>query len=337
MMAERVANRLPIVDLGGEHASKAARLAAAAALDKAYRELGFCYVSNTGVDPALVAATFEASRRFHAMPDEAKHALAINAWHRGYIAPASSTIRSSSVAEVKRANLSDSFMVMHEVSPDDPRYGQPLQGPNQWPTQLPGFKPTVEAYRSAMTALALRLTRILALGLGLDEQHLDPYFEQPTVWLRLLHYPPQPAAAADDQYGAAPHTDYGFITILAQDGVGGLEVRTRSGEWLAAPPMADTFVVNVADMLARWSNDRWTSTPHRVRNRSPRDRFSIPFFWDTSMDSRIECLPSCRVPGETPRYEPVVFGDYVLDRLNRNYAYRHAGGVEDPGTGLGRE
>ena len=213
-------------------------------------------------------------------------------------------------------------MAMHEVDPDDDAFGRPLQGPNQWPGNLPGFREAVTAYQAAMSGLARRFNRLLALGLDLPETFFDPHFERPTTWLRLMHYPPEPPGTPSDQYGAAPHTDYGFVTFLAQDGRGGLEVRARDGDWIAAPPLAGTFVVNVADMLARWSNDRWTSTPHRVRNTSGRPRYSVPFFWDTDLESEIACLPTCRGPDNPPRYEPVRYGDYVLERLDRNYAYR---------------
>ena len=172
---------------------------------------------------------FDASRRFHALPAIAKQAIAINEFHRGYIAPKSSVIRSSSVARVTRPNASESFMAMHEVDPGDEAFGRPLQGPNQWPADLPGFREAVTAYREAMGAFARRFNRLLALALDLPEKFFDPHFERPTVWLRLMFYPPEPPGTPDDQYGAAPHTDYGFITFLAQDGLGGLEVRARDG------------------------------------------------------------------------------------------------------------
>lgn len=316
---------LPVIDLGGLEPASPPASAVAAALDDAFRRIGFCYIAGAGVDPALVEAVFDSSRRFHALPAEAKQAIAINRFHRGYIAPKSSIIRSSSVARVTRPNLSESFMAMHEVDPGDDAFGRPLQGPNQWPDDLPGFREAVTAYQSAMSRLARRFNRLLALAFGLPETFFDPHFERPTTWLRLVRYPPEPPGAPPDQYGAAPHTDYGFITFLAQDGLGGLEVRTRDGDWIAAPPLAGAFVVNVADMLARWSNDRWTSTPHRVRNTSGRDRYSVPFFWDTDMESGIACLPTCYGPDDPPRYEPVRYGDYVLERLDRNYAYRGRG------------
>ena len=141
--------------------------------------------------------------------------------------------------------------------------------------------------------------------------------------MRLLRYPPHPAAANDGQFSSAPHTDYGIITLLAQDASGGLQVRRRDGVWIDAAPLPGTFVLNVADMLARWTNDRFVSTPHRVVNdRTGRDRFSLPFFFDTDMDAVIECLPTCAGPGNPPRYEPVRYGDYLMDRLNKNYDYR---------------
>ena len=200
------------------------------------------------------------------------------------------------MAKVTKPNDSKSFMLMHEVAPDDPRYGRPLDGPNLWP-DLPGFREPVVAYERAMHDFCLRLLRPLALALGLPRDWFLPFFEQPTTFLRLLHYPPQAKDAPDDAFGSAPHTDYGFITILSQDTSGGLEVRRRDGTWLAAPPIPGTWVVNVADMLSRWTNGRWQSTPHRVKNLSGGDRYSCPYFFDMSMDSTVEVLPTCQGPG----------------------------------------
>jgi isopenicillin N synthase-like dioxygenase len=127
----------------------------------------------------------------------------------------------------------------------------------------------------------------------------------PTTFLRLSHYPPQAANAPEDASGSAPHTDHGFITISAQDGVGGLEVRNRDGDWIAAPLIPGTFVVNVADMLARWTNDRWRSTPHRVKNLSGVDRYSCPYFFDMDLECIVACLDSCHGADKPPRYDPL--------------------------------
>ena len=319
-----MATSIPAIDVDGADLASPRVPEIARAIDDAFRRTGFCYVTHTGIEAKLTEAVFDASRRFHALGDDAKREVAINAFHRGYIAPKSSLIRTSSVARVTRPNLSESFMAMHEVAPEDPAFGKPLQGPNQWPDGLPGFREAVTAYQSAMTDFARRFTRLLALALGLPATYLDPHFARPTSWLRLIRYPPEPPDTPADQYGAAPHTDHGFITFLVQDEHDGLEVRVRDGEWTPAPPVPETFVVNVADMLARWSNDRWLSTPHRVRNRSGRDRFSVPFFWDMDMESEVECLPTCCGRDNPPRHEPVRYADYVLERLDRNYAYRQA-------------
>ncbi len=316
LAADRV-SELPVIDISGLGTS-AGEAAIAARLDDAFSHTGFCYFSHTGVDPAKLDRVFAASRAFHALPDAAKRAVAINAFHRGYMAPKTSVIVTSSVANVTRPNISESFMVMHEVAPDDPRLGEPLQGPNQWPAELPELREAALAYDAEMHGFCQRLLRPLALALGLPADWMAPFFARPTTFLRLLHYPPQPPDAPDDEFGSAPHTDYGVITVLAQDDSGGLQVRASNGTWLAAPPIPGTFVVNVADMLARWTNGRWQSTPHRVRNLSGRDRYSCPYFFDMDMDSVVAC-----VPGSGPaKFPPVRYGDYLMERLDKNYAYR---------------
>ena len=314
---------LPIIDISAADA--------APALGRALEEIGFAYVAGHGVPRSVIDGAFAASRAFHASSLAQKQSLAINAWHRGYMGLATSTVVTSSVAKVTRPNLSESLMIMHEPAPDE--IGEPLQGPNQWPDWLPGFRPAIQTYRQAAERVSRTVIRLIATALCLPETALDRHFDRPTSFLRLLHYPPHPVDASDDQFGAAPHTDYGIITLLAQDDSGGLQVRRRDtaggdGGWIDAAPLPGTFVLNVADMLVRWTNDRFVSTPHRVVNRSGGDRYSLPFFFDTAMDSVIECLPTCTGPGNPPRYEKVRYGDYLMDRLNRNYDYRKSEAAE---------
>ena len=305
---------LPVLSFAGA----AAESVLAQQIDQAFRETGFCYIRDIGVDQTLVDGVFNASRRFHALPRAAKDAIAMNRYHRGYMAPKSSVLETSTVASVTKPNDSESFLLMHDVARDDPRFGRPLDGPNQWP-DLAGFRSAVEAYDRAMHEFCLRFLRPLALALALPVDWFLPYFQQPTTFLRLLHYPPQAANADDDAFGSAPHTDYGFVTVLAQDDRGGLEVRRRDGTWLPAQPIPGAWVVNVADMLARWTNGRWQSTPHRVKNLSGTDRYSCPYFFDMAMDSVVGIVPSCDGPDAMP---PVRYGDYLMERLDRNYAYR---------------
>jgi isopenicillin N synthase-like dioxygenase len=316
-----VSTQLPIIDLAGGLTDRARDAELARAMDDAFRGMGFCYLVNTGVPQALMDRIFAASKSFHALSSERKAAIKMNDFHRGYMAPKTSLIATSSVAKVTRPNYSESFMLMHEVREDDPRFGSPLNGPNQWPADMPQFRADVEAYDAALRTFCTELLRIITLALNMPAGSLDKYFTQPTTFLRLLHYPPQPV---DDEsaFGSAPHTDYGFITILLQDMSGGLAVRRTDGTWLEATPIPGSFVVNVADMLARWTNGRWQSTPHQVRNHSGGDRYSCPYFFDPNMDAVIAALPSCVGPDYPPRHPPVRYGDYLLDRLNRNYDYR---------------
>jgi isopenicillin N synthase-like dioxygenase len=316
---------IPVVSIGShfDAADPAAR-ARAAELRRALESIGFAYIVDHGLPPALLDNAFAASRKFHAATPEQKASLKINEFHRGYMGYATSTIVTSSVAKVTKPNLSESLMLMHDLPPDDPEVVArlPLQGPNQWPDWMPGFRPTIETYIKSVDTVARRLVRMIATGLDLPETFLDRFFERPTTFLRLLHYPPQPLTSPDDQFGSAPHTDYGIITVLAQDSSGGLQVKPRGRDWIDAPPIPGSFVLNVADMLARWTNDRFVSTPHRVINKKPGDRYSLPYFFDTDMNAIIECLPTCTGPGNPPKYAKVRYGDYLMERLNKNYGYR---------------
>ncbi len=308
---------IPIIDVSGLENGSADRPLLAETFRDALRDVGFAYIAGHGVPGEVTEGLRDQAKRFFDLPDEVKQAIAINEWHRGYMAPNSSTIVTSSVAEVTKPNQSESFLALHDVDPCDPAYGAPLQGPNQWPAELPSFRRAAEYYATAVEGLARRLMPVLALALGLKEDYFNAYFEQPTTFLRLLHYPPQPVE--EGLFGSAPHTDYGFITLLAQDDVGGLEVRNKAGEWVAAPPIPDTFVMNVGDILARWSGGLFASTPHRVINTSGRERYSQPFFFDPSMDAVITPAVDHGAP-----FEPVRYGDYLMERIDKNYTHRVA-------------
>jgi len=318
-------SHIPILDVSGLYTGNPADARAVAETLRGYLEtVGFLYVSGHRVPREDVEAVRSMSRAFFALPDEQKLKLKIDKNFRGYLPFNGSTIVTSSVAKVSKPNQSESIFFMHEVAADDPDAlaGKPLQGPNQWPSEaeLPGFHATIDRYVAEMSALARELVGAISISLGLPPESMDRYFEKPTTFLRLLHYPTQPEEAG--LFGSAPHTDYGYITLLAQDDVGGLEVKNKAGDWIPAPPIPDTFVMNVGDILARWSNDLFVSTPHRVINRSGRERYSQPFFFDPSMDETIEALPPCVPAGTQPKYEPVVYRDYLMERIDKNYHYR---------------
>lgn len=315
---------IPVVDLSVLDDDTAGRAAVGDAVLSAYGQVGFAYLTGHGIEPDLLDAVFAASAAFHALPLEQKMAIELDERHRGYIPIAVSTDRTSTLAEVTKPNQSASFMMMRNDTADSAEVaaGTYLAGPNRWP-KLAGFRAAVEAYHEAMCRLGRRIVGVLAELLGDSGGVLDAGFATPTTWLRLLHYPPVAAAADPDVYGSAPHRDFGCITILAQDDIGGLQVRDVDGAWIDVPPRTGAFVMNVGDMLHRWSNGRLLSTPHRVINRTGRERYSVPFFFDPHMSTVIEPLSSCVDASNPAHFEPIEFGTFVRTQLEASYDTHH--------------
>ena len=286
----------------------------------AYSELGFGMIINHGIDPSWSRALFQASRDFHALPLAQKMSLSLNENHRGYIPIDTSTDVNSTLARVRKPNQSESFMIMREDSPDSlpVTSGAYLAGPNQWP-DLAGFRETVERYIEAVQFVAQRLITISAAAIGVNAEQLQPLFNPATIWLRLLHYPPSPAHSPDDLYGSAPHTDFGALTLLAQDDVGGLQVLAPDGRWLDVPPTPGALVVNVGDMLQRISNGILKSTPHRVINTSGRERYSCVFFYDPFVNTTIIPHPQCVASHPPVQFDALHYGDFLRSELQAAY------------------
>ena len=162
----------------------------------------------------------------------------------------------------------------------------------------------------------------MAMALDIEHDFFEARFHEPISVLRMIHYPPRHTATSAEQQGAGAHTDYGCITLLYQDDAGGLQVRARDGEWIDAPPITGSFVVNIGDMMARWSNNRYTSTPHRVISPLGVDRYSMPFFTEPHPDTLIDCLPNCSSADDPAKYTPVTSAEYLLSRFADTYAYR---------------
>lgn len=317
---------LPVIDVGclWDGGSEGSVVTLGEEISRACRSAGFFYIANHGVDRGLIADAFEANRRFHALPLEEKLAIKLNRWHRGYQPFAGSMLVSSArFAPAKHPNQLESFFLRHEVDEADPGYRvDALQGPNQWPDD-PAFKATVRRYDDAMRDAGLRLLRGFSTAIGEKPDFFARHFTPPTTALRLIHYPPAPANRPDDLYGAHPHTDYGFLTILAQDDVGGLEVRRPDGTWMPVPSIPGTFVVNVGDILARWTNDTFNSTPHRVISpASDRDRYSIGYFFDPNLGAEVRTLPVFERDHGRAKYDPVRYSSYFRERLDANYQDR---------------
>ena len=246
----------------------------------AYTTSGFGYVINHRVPQSLIDNTFQQARRFHNLPLEEKIKIKQNDCFRGYAPMNTSQLKVSTEGSATLPNQLDAFIMAFEVDENHPDYpkGLYLAGPNQWPENLQGFKEALFCYRDTFLRLTKRLLEPLGVLLCNDKLALKQFFIQPTYVLRLQHYPPQPENRPENQFGIAPHTDYGFFTLLAQESIAGLEVRTDDNDWIKVPPLEGALVMNTGDMLKRWSNDTVKSTPHRVINHSSCSRFSIPFF-----------------------------------------------------------
>jgi isopenicillin N synthase-like dioxygenase len=310
---------LPVIDVSGLTSDElSARARVAAELGHACREIGFFYVVNHGISETTRAAMFAASREFFALPVAAKEQYSIkrSPHNRGYVALEGERLDEAAA----RADYKEAFNIGLELAPDHPEVlaGKPFRGVNLWPA-LPHWRETVLAYYDACWALGRRLHRSFALDLGIAEDFFEDKLDAPLATLRMLHYPPQPQSQdrAPDS-GAGMHTDYGNLTILATDGIAGLQVRTHSGAWLDAPHIAGAFVCNIGDCLMRWTNDVYLSTPHRVAI-PVQDRYSVAFFLDPNPDARVEVLEGCIAPGAASKYRPTTGADYLRERLTATY------------------
>ena len=278
----------------------------------AYNKYGFGYIINHGIDKTLIEQLFQVSKHFHSLSLSEKMKVALDHNHRGYIAINTSTDVNSQLADVKKPNQSESVMMMREDKSELPYVY--LSGPNQWP-EIENFKEVLEKYASQMTKLGRNLMRLALLSSGVRDLSVMKSFDTPTIWLRLLHYPPIPKTSPSDLYGSAPHTDFGCLTILAQDEIGGLQVQTKEGEWIDVPKVEESFVVNVGDMLSRLTNGLLRSTPHRVINKSGRERFSCPFFFDPHTNAIIQPLNGTG----KPKFSPINFGEFLREELEASY------------------
>jgi isopenicillin N synthase-like dioxygenase len=307
---------IPIIDVGGLRSGDPARIAAVVEqFRRVCIDTGFFYVANHGVPDATVDGIFGASKRFFDQPLALKERIPIRQ-NRGYDGLGRQVLDHSIGGDRKESVL---FGV--ELTPDHPLViaGKPNYAVNPWPEGLPGFRAAVSTYFAALHGLSRQLLSGLALSLDLPWGYFEAGLEQPMSSVRMLHYPPHPGADPAREMGAAAHTDWELISILAQDQTGGLQIRLRSGEWIAAPPIPGSFIVNLGDMMARWTNDRYASTPHRVMNKSDRDRYSVVFFCDPAYDTRVECLPSCTDAARPPRYAPTTCGDHLAEMYRKSY------------------
>ena len=317
--------KIPVIDYGPYFAGEPGALARLAEdVRHACENIGFFYALNHGVPQPVIDRCFAASRRFHAQPLDEKLRLRLNENNIGYMPMNASVQGASQVHKATTPNQNESFFVSHDRGSDHPDVvaGLPLRGRNQWPSGLPGLRDDIMAYFHALGAMCDRMLPAFAVALGMPPDFFAPYFaDECHANLRLLHYPPQPDMG-DNTFGTAPHTDNSFMTALARTDVPGLAIRLPSGDWFPPPLIPGTFLINLGNIMRRWSNDRLLSTPHGVINESGTDRYSIAYFHSPNPAAVIECLPSCVSADHPAHYPPAVYRDLVLEFYRANYFHQ---------------
>lgn len=283
---------------------------------------GFFLVKGHGVPTEVSEGVIAASKRYFALPeDERMKDLMDEDFRRGFMP------RGGSRSTV------ESYEMSLDLPLDDPDVvaGHFLHGPNKWPGDHPWLREASEQYLAAVLALGEKLERLFALSLDLEENFFVDLCKKPTFHMRLLHYFPQSEEERFKHLATGAHSDYGMLTILMQDPNGGLELQMRDGEWIKAPHVDDTLVINVGDFLELWTNELYVSTPHRVVGLTDRDRYSVPAFFSPGFKTVVECIPSCLAPGESAKFSPISAGEYLEVRLRSEgkpdeTAYQAVGG-----------
>ena len=312
-------SEIALVDLQGiENPNQLPEIAAH--VSKALKASGFMYVKNHGIDADTIKLLRQTQRDFFALPIEKKQQIAIDANNRGYLGQGEARMHGA-----KKHDQKEVFFWGAELAADHPdRVNQlPLCGANQWPAEPVAFRSAVLSYATQIAELGNHLLKAIALALEIDQEFFTPFYKSPMTRGQLIHYPP--TEGGQDDFGVAPHTDFGCITLLLQE-TAGLEVLDKSGSWIAAPPVNGTLVINIGDLLERWTDGRLPSTRHRVRNTNGAGRYSIAMFHDPNPTAVIN--PN-DMQSNSSYFETVTAASYISGR-NRG-AFAHFGEIEKSG------
>lgn len=318
----------PVVDLAAfERADEESKRQIGREVDRICRASGFLAVKNHGIAERVIHDVWTQAHDFFDLPYTVKDQsrAPYPGYPYGYLGPGSEALAKSKGVD-SPPDLKESFNGGPLSVPDGLTDDEALNfcyAATIWPEAPRSFRPAWEAYYAAVTDLAARIMRVFAVALDLPEDYFQSFIGAPISALRALNYPQLDAPPPPGQLRAGAHTDYGSLTILLpQSGSKGLEIMTPEGAWREVPPVDGAFVINIGDLMARWTNDRWVSTLHRVVNVAPQDgglarRQSLAFFHQPDWFASIETLPSCLAPGETPKYEPVLSGPYLMGKFKK--------------------
>lgn len=310
---------IPVIDVSAFAASDynvTERMRVAEEIRHACQAVGFFYVKNHGIPKRHRKAVFEEVVRFFALPmkNKMRFFIAESEHFSGYV-----PLGWEETAGLKdwheALDFRPTFPDAHGLSTGPKK----LRDSIEWPDEPERFKDVLKNHWGHMIHLGERIARGIAMSLGVDDSFLSSYTKNAFCTMRILHYPEYHGTDPGIGEGIGPHIDYGFLTILDQEGVSGLEVRTADGDWIPVPSIPDTYIVNIGRVMQVWSNGGYAATEHRVRGVKG-DRYSLPFFYNPSFDALIEPLSACCSPENPPRYEPYCHGEFMADRLRTAFS-----------------
>jgi isopenicillin N synthase-like dioxygenase len=306
-------DEIPVVDVSGlSDPLQFDRISAE--LVEAAETIGFFYLSGHGISRGLMDQAFDASKAFFALSQAEKGTVAVNAQQRGWMAQGLSNLEGSKTHDAKEV-----FFWGWDIGADHPdlQAGWPLVAENQWPKTDPDLRSELLPYYDAVVALSRKVLSALAVGLGQSPDFFAPRYRDPLARGQLVYYPPVTNKDIDEErFSAAEHSDFGVLTMLMQDMQGGLQVKNLSGDWIDAPPIPETFVCNIGDLLEHWTGGRLVSTKHRVINMSGNERYSIPIFCDPNSATVIDPADFGR-----PGADPITAGAYIVGKNQKNFAH----------------
>ena len=308
--------KIPIIDIASLR-DGSNKISVAKKLHQANKNLGFLYISNHGISNKTITKTRQYGLQFFNKKIEEKETVKITKKHRGWLGFGGAQMKDDA-----KADLKESFLWGYQDENGKSLEDHPLRGQNLWPSFLPSLQENCMDFFNQADLLAKDLLRGFAIAMNLNENFFLKNTSRPLSRASLVFYPSQPEKMGIDQFGVGPHTDFGTLTILCQDDVGGLQVQDINGEWFHAPPIQDTIIVNVADLLSRWTGGEYKSTPHRVVNSSTKERLSLVLAFDPNPETMID--PK-EVHGKSFNSEedPISCGDYLIWRFGKAFSYRN--------------
>lgn len=308
-------DKIPIIDISSLR-NREDTLSVAKQLHEASTGLGFIYIKGHGIPQNVITSLRSDALHFFRSDEKKKNSVRVSKKHRGWLGYGGAKMKDNA-----KSDLKESFIWGHQDASGHTAEDHPLRGPNLWPSFLPSLQINAMKYFYLADKLAQDLLKGFALALDLSEDFFIRTCSKPLSRASLVYYPNQPVELGKKQFGVSEHTDFGVLTILCQDEIGGLQIKDLQGNWFHAPPIEDTIIVNVADLLSRWTGGHYNSTPHRVVNNSGKERLSIVLAFDPNPETIID---PCEVLG--PEYkskeDPISCGDYLIWRFNKAFSYR---------------